>query len=84
MGSGFQVGDKVTTFAGSIDRNQHKGAIGVVQGFARLSSYHPREVFVAFDDGRGGWFWEHSVRPAPQPLTRTERFTGDYQSSFAA
>ncbi len=58
---GIEIGSKVRTVHGSIDGNQHADAIGVVEGFARLSSYHPREVFVKFPDG-GAWFWLAGVR----------------------
>lgn len=63
-------GDKVRCLAGSIDRNRGAGEVGYVTGFARLSSYHPREVFVSSDPNVGapssawnGWFWESDVQP---------------------
>jgi uncharacterized protein YwbE len=60
----IEAGSKVKTLAGDIDRNQHAGAVGVVAGFARLSSYHPREVRVSFPDGKAGWFWASAVEAA--------------------
>lgn len=45
----------------SIDQKLGQGEVGVVQGFARLSSYHSREAFVAFADGKSGWFWVHDL-----------------------
>lgn len=57
----IEAGRKVKTLQGDIDRNRHSGATGVVQGFARLSSYHAREVYVQFSDGRGAWFWASAV-----------------------
>lgn len=50
-------GDKVRCITPSIDREIGESAVGVVDGFARLSSYHPREVMVRFSDGAADWFW---------------------------
>lgn len=50
-------GTKVRCNAASIDRRIGKGEQGTVGGFARLSSYHPREAMVHFPDGRSDWFW---------------------------
>jgi len=57
-----QVGDKVRCVRGSIDARLGAGEVGYVTGFARLSSYHPREVYVSNVDGTPsapwcGWFW---------------------------
>lgn len=46
---------------GSIDRNKHKGRIGEVSGFARLSHHHAREASVTFADGAAAWFWESDL-----------------------
>lgn len=51
------AGDLVVCLANSIDRPFGKGVTGRISGFARLSSYHPREVWV---DGVG-WLWECDV-----------------------
>lgn len=63
-------GDKVRCLAGSIDRKSGAGEVGYVTGFARLSSYHGREVFVTSKSCEGaptapwnGWFWESDVQP---------------------
>ena len=57
----FKVADHVTCLTDSIDKPFGKGLTGVVTGFARLSSYHSREVCVKFEDGRSAWFWVSSV-----------------------
>ncbi len=55
--------DTVECLAGNIDRDQHKGAVGTVSGFARFSSYHAREVAVKDADGKSlGWFWTRDVK----------------------
>ncbi len=55
-------GDKVRCVRGNIDRNAHKGAVGVVDGFATFSKYHEREVAVTSEDGKYlGWFWLSDV-----------------------
>lgn len=60
-------GSKVKCMTGNIDNGRGAGAIGYVHGFARLSKYHAREVYVS-DTPEGtpradwcGWFWESSV-----------------------
>lgn len=54
----MNIGDRVKCLCGDIDRNQHKGNIGTVEGFARFSQYHAREAYVKFDNGfQSGWFW---------------------------
>lgn len=55
--SEIEQGSKVKCVAGSIDQNLKKDTIGYVRGFARFSSYHPREAYVAFEDGSAYWFW---------------------------
>lgn len=50
-------GSRVLCTQGDIDKSQNEGRTGVVSGFARFSSYHPREALVRFDDGTSGWFW---------------------------
>jgi hypothetical protein len=80
MATQLQPGDKVTTLEGCIDRNQHSGASGVVKGFTRFSSYHPREVWVEFEPYKGAWFWERSVIADPTP----KFLNPDYVASFAA
>ena len=60
----LQHGDKVRCLHGSIDRNVHAGDAGVVGGFARFSSYHPREASVTFPDGSTAWFWVSSLEKA--------------------
>jgi len=57
----MQHGDTVRCLSGDIDRNRHDGETGKVQGFARLSPYHPREVSVRFPDGSTAWFWVSNV-----------------------
>lgn len=59
-----QEGDRVTCFAGCIDRGIGNGETGTLTGFARLSAYHPREAMVRFDDGRSGWFWVRDLTAA--------------------
>lgn len=64
----IEEGSQVRCLAGNIDRGIGAGEVGYVAGFARLSSYHPREVFVS-DNSDGlsprapwcGWFWESAV-----------------------
>lgn len=65
-------GDKVVCVRGNIDRGAGAGEVGYVTGFARLSQYHPREVFVSPNHPEsgerssatwGGWFWERDVQP---------------------
>lgn len=53
-------GDKVKCLHGDIDRGAGKGCVGYVDGFARFSTYHPREVYVK-GEGWSGWFWLSSV-----------------------
>jgi hypothetical protein len=56
----MEIGNQVRTLAGSIDERRWQGHTGRIQGFARLSSYHPREAFVTGEtDGVpwGGYFW---------------------------
>lgn len=82
MATQLQPGDKVTTLEGCTDRNQHSGASGVVKGFTRFSSYHPREVWVEFEAGKGAWFWERSVRAvSEQP---TPKWLTEYVDAFSA
>jgi len=64
----MQHGDKVICLADGIDKKRGKNEVGYVTGFARLSHYHPREVYVS-NTPEGpptadwcGWFWESSVR----------------------
>lgn len=57
----FQYGDRVKCLAGDIDRNAHAGAVGTITGFARLSSYHPREASVRFGDGSAAYFWLRDI-----------------------
>lgn len=65
----IETGSRVRCLHGSIDKNLGAGMIGVAGGFARFSSYHPREVMVRFGQGEphpaDGWFWVSSVEPAP-------------------
>lgn len=64
----IEEGSKVKCLAGNIDRGLGAGEVGYVTGFARFSSYHPREVWVS-DNPDGlppraawcGWFWESAV-----------------------
>lgn len=53
----IEEGTTVRCAARSIDLQIGEGEIGVVSGFARLSSYHPREAMVRFSNGRSDWFW---------------------------
>ena len=76
-------GDKALTLEGDIDGNRYNGAVGIVQGFARLSSYHPREVCLKFEDGSVAWFWERRVC-APPPPHHSHKFLSAYPDSFAA
>ena len=60
----IEHGTKVRCVRGNIDQGAHVGEIGVVDGFARLSSYHPREAAVKSEDGRYlGWFWVSDLTP---------------------
>ena len=61
-----RIDDTVRCRAGNIDRNLGRGEVGRVTGFARLSAYHPREVFVSSSPPAAwnGWFWELDVEPA--------------------
>lgn len=58
----IREGDRVQCKRGNIEKNLGAGLIGTVEGFARFSPYHGREVRVRFGD-RGdfhpatGWFW---------------------------
>lgn len=57
-------GDIVTTPTASIDGRKATG-LGRVDGFARFSAYHPREVSVtALDGSWSAWFWERDVAKA--------------------
>jgi hypothetical protein len=85
----LNIGDLVRCRAGGCDHNRGAGEVGYITGFARFSSYHPREAFVSDSPGDAqarwcGWFWVSDLEKAAQPLTRTERFTGSYADSFAA
>lgn len=68
MTEALKVGDRVHCIAGNIDKGRGVGAVGYITGFARFSSYHPREVFVSdrpegnSDQQWCGWFWESSVK----------------------
>lgn len=53
----FHHGDRVVCLRGDIDRQRHVNEIGVISGFARLSTYHPREASVRFEDGSAAYFW---------------------------
>ena len=64
--SALKEGDTVRCTAGDIARNEHAGAIGTVEGFARFSVYHSREVWVQFGEGIGAWFWERDVVSFPE------------------
>lgn len=57
----IQSGQRVMCREASIDNKNHKGDVGVVTGFACLSSHHAREAMVKFDDGSSGWFWLHDL-----------------------
>lgn len=60
----LQPGDRVQLRAGDIDHNKHMGDVGIVQGFVRFSSYHPREVSVkALDGSWAAYFWLADVVP---------------------
>jgi len=59
----IEVGATVKTLEGDIEGNRHAGSVGVVNGFARFSSHHPREVYVKFPDGNTAWFWLSRVVP---------------------
>ncbi len=56
-GKAIKAGDKVLCLGASIDKQIGLEKVGTVGGFARLSSYHPREAMVRFDDGIADWFW---------------------------
>lgn len=59
----MKTGDKVRCLFNDIDGKIHgKGRVGHIEGFARLSKYHGREIRVVFDTGEAGWFWETSVK----------------------
>lgn len=68
----MKEGDKVVCTNGNIASGAGKGEIGYVTGFARLSPYHPREVWVShvpqYDGTKQpswcGWFWERDVKQA--------------------
>lgn len=55
--STLSEGDQVKCLTGDIDRLRHIGEVGTISGFARFSSYHPREASVTFADGSAAWFW---------------------------
>lgn len=57
----MQEGDTVRCLYGDIDTKQGAGETGVITGFARFSSYHPREAMVRLNDGRSRWFWLSSL-----------------------
>lgn len=59
----MEVGSKVICNANAIDKQTGKGSTGTVTGFARLSSYHPREVMVKLSETESRWFWERDVTP---------------------
>jgi len=62
----IQAGNTVRCLANSIDKQVGKDAVGRVTGFARFSSYHPREAFVTFDEkpADSGWFWVRDLAAA--------------------
>jgi hypothetical protein len=63
---------KVRCLRDSIDKQLGQGLVGRVDGFARFSSYHAREVFVKFGSDPykphacDGWFWIHDVEPVAE------------------
>lgn len=60
----MEINDTVKCNDTSIDNPSFgKGLIGKVTGFARFSSYHPREAMVRFEDGKSEWFWERDLAP---------------------
>lgn len=63
MARNIEEGDVVRCVHGSIDRNLGAGETGRVSGFARLSKYHAREIYITFapDHQHGAWFWEHDI-----------------------
>ena len=71
MQTTINEGDRVRCLQGSIDKNIGAGLVGVVEGFARFSSYHGREVLIRFGpkawEGEphpaDGWFWLSTVEP---------------------
>lgn len=67
-----QEGERVRCLQGNIDKNLGAGLIGTVEGFARFSPYHGREVMVRFGQGAphpaDGWFWLSTVEPVDDSL----------------
>lgn len=61
----IKEGDRVLCRRGNIEKDLGAGLIGTVEGFARFSLYHGREVLVRFGpkpwEGTphpaDGWFW---------------------------
>lgn len=52
----FKIGTCVVCKRGDIDRNRFANEHGVIEAFARLSSFHPREACVRTKNG-AAWFW---------------------------
>jgi len=64
MAQNLIEGDEVCCNAASIDRKIGEGMSAMVTGFARFSSYHPREAMVRFENGDSDWFWLRDLVPA--------------------